>query len=324
MIKIYKHTFLLSTISVLLFSCTASKYGTNGKAVPERVTMAAKNQPDVVDFAGILKKQLTPTLASRGQAKGRGLATNISTSLIGLGASAVKQMIAKEKKKYTAEWNNGLNNLYFYDQLSTQGPFDPVGLQFNGFKLERKILTKKGDSTLAMLLDVELATDTTNVYEMFNNAVFKLKVKDLQLNYSKAKVPASKNTLNVDIEITFNTSYVNQSGNLFKNVELGKFYLRLRNAPLDKSKPDYDAFYKKLKGKMLEGWSFLVPRSYGYHLNNSNQMEESWSQAAYSIGVKVTESSKNTFVNQLLIDNSESLINMSTDKLKKEVGKLTN
>lgn len=278
--------------------------------------MNPKNQENVANFASILKKQGAPTLAARGN-RGRGPATGLATSLIGLGTSALKQMIDKQKKKYTAEWTQGLNNLYFYDQLSTQGPFDPVGLQFNGFKLERKLIDHGPSEEVAMLIDVELATDTTNIYEMFNNAVFKLKLKDIQINYAKAKIASGQSTLNVDVEVTFNTSYVNNSGNLFKNVELGKFFLRLRNAPLDKSSPGYKEYYAKVIGKQLEGWSFMVPRSYGYRLNEQGVMEESWSQGAYSIAVKVTESSKSSFVTQLVIDNSSSLIDSGADQAKK-------
>ncbi|RVU00126.1 hypothetical protein EOD41_14295 [Mucilaginibacter limnophilus] len=287
----------------------------------ESISMAPKNQENVANFVGVLKKQGAPTLASRGR-DGRGPATGLATSLIGLGTSALKQMIDKQKKKYTAEWKDGLNDLYFYDQLSTQGPFDPVGLQFNGFRLERKIVNQGSGPELAMLLDVELATDTANIYEMFNNAVFKLKLKDIQINYAKAKIPQGKSTLNVDIEVTFNTSYVNNSGNLFKNVELGKFFLRLRDAPLDKSSPGYKEYYAKKIGKQLEGWSFLVPRSYGYRLNESGQMEESYSQGAYSIAVKVTESSKSDFVTQMIIDNSNSMIDSGADQAKKTAKQL--
>ncbi|RYY37274.1 MAG: hypothetical protein EOP46_03310 [Sphingobacteriaceae bacterium] len=300
--------------AVLLSGCASSKFSpTNSK---DKVSMRAKNQENVADFASILKKQGAPTLAARGN-RGRGPATGLATSLIGLGTSALKQMIDKQKKKYTAEWTDGLNNLYFYDQLSTQGPFDPVGLQFNGFRLERKLVDHSPSEEVAMLIDVELATDTANIYEMFNNAVFKLKLKDIQINYAKAKIASGQSTLNVDVEITFNTSYVNNSGNLFKNVELGKFFLRLRNAPLDKSAPGYKEYYAKVIGKQLEGWSFMVPRSYGYRLNEVGQMEESWSQGAYSIVAKVTESSKSSFVTQMVIDNSSSLIDSGADQAKK-------
>ena len=54
---------------------------------------------------------------------------------------------------------------------------------------------------------------------------------------------AQKNIINMDIEISFRTNYVNGDGQLFDNVELDKFYLLLRNAPLDKNSEGYDTYY---------------------------------------------------------------------------------
>ncbi len=273
--------------------------------------MKRVENPAVIDYAQ-LKNQQIPTLASR-NSQSRGLVTAFTGTMIGMGVSAVKQMIAKEGNKYRAEWNAGLNSLYFYDQMSSDGPFDPIGLQFNGFSIERTITDDQGQQQTAVRAVFEL--DTTNVYEIFNNATFRLRMKDIAVNYSKAKIPAGKKTINIDMEISFNTSYINADGNLFRNVELGKFYVRLRNAPLDKNDPAYEEYYRKLRNTEIEGRSFIVPRSYGYHMANRNRMEPSWNQGAYSIAVKVTESAKNTFVNQVIMDTSGVLIDMESDRV---------
>jgi hypothetical protein len=189
-------------------------------------------------------------------------------------------------------------------------------MQFSGFKLIRSF-DNHGRMDTALTAEFEL--DTANPYEILNNAMFRLKLKTLQLNYAKAKVPGNNNYLNMDIEIAFNSSYVNSQGVLFKNIELGKFYFFLRKAPLDKTQPGYEAYYQNLAGKKLDGQSFIVPRSFGYHITGTNNAQPSYSQGAYNITVDVKESSKNSFVNQMIIDNSGQLIDALGGAIKKRI-----
>ena len=123
----------------------------------------------------------------------------------------------------------------------------------------------------------------------------------------------------MDFEINFFSSYVNSQGALFKNIELGKFYFFLRKAPLDKNAAGYEQYYKDLVGKKLDGQSFIVPRSFGYHITGKNNAQPSYSQGAYNITVNVKESSKNSFVNQMIIDNSGQLVEALGGALKKQL-----
>ena len=301
-------------LSAIIFpGCIGTKFGSANKK--EALNMKIKEQPDVINYA-VLQRQEVPNLASRGD-KGRGPLSGLAGGAISLATSAIKQMIANDKKKYTAQYEFALTDLYFYDQLSTEGPFDPIGMQFSGFKVVRTF-DNKGVRDTALIAEFEL--DVENPYEVINNSVFRLRLKSLELNYAKAKIAAgNKNLLNMDFEITFHTSYVNAEGHLFKAVELGTFYFFLRKAPLDKDTEEHAAFYEKLKGKKLEGQSFIVPRSFGYHITGQNLTEPVYSQGAYIIDVKVKESSKNSFVNQLAIDNSGKLMDALGDQLKKKI-----
>lgn len=298
-------------LGLMLMGCAGSKYGSASKS--EKVQMHIREKVDVIDYSN-LKEQSVPDLANRGA--GRGPMTGLALGAVSLATNAVKQMIANDKKKYTAEYKYALTDLYFYDQLSTENPFDPIGLQFNGFRLVRTF-NHQGVTDTAMVADFEL--DTANPYEIINNSIFRLRLKSLQLNYAKAKVPSNNKLLNMDFEISFHTSYVNGQGQLFRNVELGKFYFFLRQAPLDKAAEGYTAYFEGLKGKQLEGQSFIVPRSFGYHMTARNVAEPAYSQGAYTIEVNVKESSKNTFVNQLIIDNSGRLVDALGDQLKKKL-----
>lgn len=308
----FKSAFYSLVTTLLLSACTSSKQGTAGKN--EQVKMNISEKENVIDY-GSLKQQNIPDMASRSD-KDRGEFSGIIGGAISLATNTVKQMIAKDKAKYTAQYTYGLTDLYFYDQLSVDGPFDPLGLQFSGFKLIR---TFQNEGVIDTALIAEFELDAANPYEIINNSVFRLKLKSLQLNYAKAKVPKNNNYLNMDFEINFHSSYVNSQGALFKNMELGKFYFFLRQAPLNKDAPGYDDYYKNLVGKKLDGQSFIVPRSFGYHISGVNNAQPSYSQGAYNISVQVKESSKNNFVNQMIIDNSSQLVDALGGALKKQL-----
>lgn len=307
MMRNFPTLFLVSAIA--LGACTAPQFTTTGR--PDQAKMYIAQKKDPIDF-GQLQQQSITTFRERAQTR-TFFAPMIGT-LTSLGADAIKKMIANDKKKYTAEYKMALTDMVFYDQLSTESAFDPVGMQFNGFTLVRTFSTKGGAIDTALVAVFEL--DKSNPYEILNNSVFRLKLKDLRLNYAKAKIAKNgPKKLNMDFDITVRTSYVNEQGVLFDNVTLGKFVFTLRDAPLDKNSEGYAAYYEKLKGKKIDGRSFIVPRSFGYYITDEGTPAKSFSQGAYSIQVNVRESSKNSFVNTLLIDNSGQIIDAAGKKL---------
>jgi hypothetical protein len=302
--------FIGSFAVVILFSaCSGYKMGQAQKN--EKTEMQIKEKHGVFDY-----ERLNVQTVNSIRGNGRGAMDGMVGGAISLATNAVKQIIAKDQAKYFTEYKYALTGLYFYDQLSSEGPFDPVGLQFNGFRLVRTF-DNEGRTDTAMIADFEL--DVQNPYEIINNSIFRLKLRDLTLNYAKVKVPANNKVLNMDFEISFNTSYATGQGQLFKNIELGKFFFFLRNAPLDRSAAGYDAFYNNLKGQKIDGQSFIVPRSYGYHIGENNTPAVSFSQGAYTIDVTVKESSKNKFVNQLIIDNSGKMVDALGDQIKSKI-----
>lgn len=285
-----------------LTGCIGSKVGSTAEG--EELKMNIKEKRDVVNF-NKLKEQPTPSLAARGSNKSRGL-DMIVGNVVSIATDAIKNVIANEEKKYAAAYQFALTDLYFYDQLSNEGPFDPVGMQFAGFKIVRTFSNSEGRTDTAFIAKFSL--DTTNAYEILNNSIFRLKLDEIDLKYAKAKVAASgEKKLNMDIEINIQSSYVNPEGVLFDNVSLGKFYLFIRNAPLDPAAENYQAFYNDLKGKKLTGRAFIVPRSFGYHMEEGSP-KPGYSQGAYSIDVKVKESSKDVFKTKLITNNANLII----------------
>lgn len=316
--------FLSVTILSQLVSCSGSKLGY--AAHNEKLQMQVSEKRDVIDY-NQLNAQHIPSFRKRMDQQSANVRLQQSGAqampiapilggLISLAKDGVKKMIDNDKKKYTAGYDFALTNLYFYDQLSTESMFDPTGMQFHGFTLVRTFKTSEGKEDTA--LTATFVLDTTNEYEIINNSVFRLRLKDIDIRYAKAKIAkAAKQNINMDMEISFYTSYVNEMGQLFDNVLLGKFYLLLRNAPLEKDAPGYEAYYQKQKGNLLDGRSFIIPRSFGYYITGNGDRAKCYSQGAYSIRVKVSESSKNTFVNKIIIDNSTQILNSAETGLKK-------
>ena len=260
--------------------------------------------------------------------RSRGLITaSMLVKAVSAGSEALKKFIDNEKKKYTAEYVNGLSNLYFYSHLSETNAWDPSGMQLKDFTLLRTFVNKYGKTDTA--IKVTFMLDTAKSYEIYNNAVFRLKIKDIQVNFAKAKVPTKhwympwtylqkhrNDKLDLDLEIDFTTTYNTKEGVIHHNIDLGKFYLLLRDAPLDKKDSTYTEYYNNLVGESLDGYSFIVPRSYGHYYNGAEYLP-CYSQGNYSITIKVKESGKDKFIDKLIMDNSSVMIDALNEEVKK-------
>ncbi|MEN9525228.1 MAG: hypothetical protein RLZZ256_612 [Bacteroidota bacterium] len=310
--------FLSLSLIILLYGCKSTQYGMATEGESRRMTI--QESSDVIAYDRI-KAQSVPTLADRAEG-GRAIGlTSLLGSAVSIGTNMVKSMIAKDQAKYTANYGFGLSDLYFYDQLSTESVFDPVGMQFGGFTLVRTFKNTAGNTDTAFVARFEL--DTTRATEILNNSIFRLRLASLDLRHAKAKISkGQKKNLNLDLEITFRTSYANEQGQLFDNITLGKFFFNLREAPLDRTDENYASFYDKLKGKPIDGRSFIVPRSFGYFKDSRGNYQKAFSQGAYNIQVKVTESANNKFVTELISDNTDQIINIISKEAKKGVGKI--
>lgn len=317
-----KNRFIfLSLINLSFFSFPSCIFphissASRNKDKNEKLSMKIKEQWNVLRPSQLRSQEVLSLDARAEEEKSnpRGALAPVAGTLVSLATDAVKSIIANDQKKYIADYQFGLTDLYFYDQLSNEGLFDPIGLQFSGFKLSRTFINKLGIEDTALKAEFEL--DTVNSYEIINNSMFRLRVKDFQLRTAKARVPkVDKKKLNMDVEITFLTSYINSDGHIYDSVVLGKFYLLLRNAPLDPNDTSYSRYYERLKGSMLVGRSFIVPRSFGYH-KEGNVLKPGFSQGAYSIHVKVKESTKDHFINKLVIENTNLFIDASGNTIK--------
>lgn len=310
---------LIGLFTISFSSCTVSRF--SNKKSHEKITM--KVSEDETFIASIANNQPL----ARG-IKSRGLITaSMLIQAASAGSEALKKFIDNEKKKYTAEYSEGIYNLYFYNHLSENNAWDPEGIQLKDFTFVRTFKNKEGKIDTAVKITFML--DTTNAFEIYNNAVFRLKVKDIQINYAKAKVPTKhwympwtyiqkqrNDKLDMDVEIDFKTTYNTEQGIINHDVELGKFYFLIRDAPLDKKDPNYKSYYDSLVKESVDGFSFIVPRSFGHYYNGS-EYKPCYSQGKYNITIKITESGKEKYIDKLIMDNSNIAIDALTQQVKK-------
>lgn len=327
-----KKFVIIALVAVLFTNCATSKL--SNKAEGEKVKMQVDQRSEVINYA-LLERQQIPTLSTRiSKDKDRSVITAaLVTQALSFGSDAVKKLIDNEKKKYTASYQSGISGLFFYDQLSVKSAFDPIGMQFGGFTFVRTFKNKKGLIDTAIIARFSIDLDSNGVYDVFNNSFFKLKLDSIEVRYAKAKVAGSRwylpwtlfqknrdELLNLDFEISITTNYVNKQGNLFSNMELGKFYYSLRDAPINKDKPGYKEYYNALRGDKVDGFSFIVPRSFGYFYHEGD-FKESYSRGLYNILVNVKESSKDKFVDQLIMSNSGQIVDQIRGTINNEAEK---
>ncbi|MBL7810813.1 MAG: hypothetical protein JNL57_01200 [Bacteroidetes bacterium] len=305
----------------LLAGCVASRY--SHKKTGERVQIAVQEDPAWLAL-NKLKYQPIPDFTADAGTEKRGLAVGQLTSLAIMG---VNKLIALDKSQFTAAYKQSASELFFYNQLSEKGHFDPSGIQFKQVEVKRNVRIHKRDTT-AFHAIFEL--DNSRPYEILNNSVFRLRIKELKLNYAKAKASDTRwyvpwswgnkkldDKMNMDIEIRFYTSYVTRDGILHDNVQIGKFNLNLRDMPLNPEEKNTKSWYDSLRGKPLSGYSFIVPRSCGYAIDEDRQLKEVYSQGNYRIEVDVKETGKEKYIKKLFAENSEEILKQGSNQIIK-------
>lgn len=312
-IKIIAYLVLL----VILQSCASYQY--SNKTENSDLAMNVTNSQNTLAFNGMLT-QMDPELLAHSRSAMVGQAISVA-------AEGIKYLIEQDKKKYTAEYAVAKSDMYFYKNISTKSAFDPTDIQFKGFNILRTFKNTSGELDTALYISFIL--DTENPYEIINNSIFRLKVDTFIFNYSKAKIPGYRwylpwtliykesNKANLDVEISLNASWLNKYANVSKNIPLGKFYLNLRDIPLDKDSDAYTDYQKSVTNKQLDGYCFLVPRSFGYYYSPNNTYEECFGQGLYNIDIKINEAGKTKFVTKIMQDNSDVII----DKLNNLIPK---
>lgn len=314
MLRIWFSCILLFTLSS---ACTGSKYSFKSKQ--EQVLTRIEEQPDYLALDNIDGQYLA--LNTDGPSRGAFFGQALT-----LAATAITELITLNKARHTAEYSKSEGGHNFYDRISSEGHFDPTGIQFKSFTIERVVQVKKEE---ALALRATFEIDDSDPYEVVNSSSFKLRVKEFTLNYAKAMGPSTKwynpltwgnktmnDKINLDIELKFIATYITKDGVVHKDVEVGQFMLNLGSAPLNPEDPDYESYYENLIGKQLSGSSFIIPRSFGYSPDGLGGWKEIYSQGAYRIDATIKENGSVKFINKMFNDYSEDFIYQGTEKVK--------
>lgn len=171
--------FLILLISPVTdtFSQSTKKAGEG-----EKLEMSIDTGNDVLPFDKIAY-QKAYTMDER---EGRGIVTSF---LINKGVQGIQSLINNRRKKYAADYSFAIRNESFYDQVSTEGPFDPTGIRFKGFTIARiqKDANNRGDTVFVARFSID--TSGGKITDILNNGIFKLKLDSFAIKSSRVRLP---------------------------------------------------------------------------------------------------------------------------------------
>lgn len=313
-----KHTMLPQVMLIALTMNTAICFPQPGNRASggEKLEMTIDTSNNILPFDKIAY-QKAYTMDER---EGRGL---LASFLINKGVQGIQSMIDNRKKKYIADYFFAIKDESFYDQVSTDGPFDPTGMRFKGFTVARIIRgeDRRGDTMFVAKFSID--TSSQKINEIMNNGIFRLRLDSFGIKNARVRLPRQVKKLNLDFEISFLASYISSTGQIYQDATVGKFIYSIRNAPLDPNDPSYNKFYSNLALRRPEctGQSFLIPRSAGYFKNDvTKKVEQCWGEGLFSVKVAVKECSKNSFADKLIIYSSNDILTLGNAALQKKFG----
>lgn len=318
----FKNLFFFSLPVFLLSGCFAdSKYKYRREKEKEELCLLRMENDELMKrFDSVYTPAILTFNDRLERTRSRGLLAPLATNLVSEATSLVKTVITNELNKFTTVSTFTKAGLYFYDQPSTAGLFDPAGMQFTGFELVRTIKDASGNPDTAFI--AEFALDTTKSAEILNNSIFKLKLKDFRLKYVKPKVGlTTKRKMSIEFDISFMTAYVNDKGNIYDSVLLGKFHLLLKDVSIDLNDLNFGRCAKDTSAPEVTGQSFIVPRSFGY-FKTGTKLITGYNQGLYTIVATVKECTKPLFGIKVTTDGSTVLLNTTSEDLTTEAGKI--
>ncbi len=302
---------ILSIMLILVNLCYSQFKGKS--SATEKFEMIVDTSSNIISLDKI-KSQKAYTMEER---EGRGI---IASFLISKSIQGIQSLIDNHRRRFSTAYSFAIKDESFYDQVSTLGPFDPTGIRFKGFKIVRLINGPSSAPDTAFVACFSIDTSAERVSEIMNDGIFRLKLDKFVLKSARVRVPKHQRTLNMDFEISFIASFISNNGEINTDDLVGKFIYTIRNAPLDPNDPSYKEYYDSLplKNPYCTGQSFLIPRSAGYFKNDeTKKVEPCWGQGIYSIRVAVKESSKNNFIDKVIIYSSQDVLSIGNASLQK-------
>lgn len=296
---------LLSAAYTSFSGCIGSKYGSKGRR--HEITAIKVETGRIIDNKK-LKEQLEHREGDRAAFFDP---TAYGTTAVSMLATGIKTAIDREQKKYEAQYefiiepthNHKIadDSLYFYRSTSDKGWFDPTGIKFRGFTIERYFGNNR---ELAMKASFEL--DTCNLTEIFYDGIFRLKLKEIEVYYAKAKMGRRRKKINLDISVQVSSSFFTQQGQLFNNIQLGSFQATVANLEVGNKES-----WTNYSNRQMNGYCFIIPRSYGHTLDGADK----WNEGMFALHVTVRETSRHKYLNKTTVNTAGKFIDATQSAL---------
>lgn len=240
----------------------------------------------------------------------------------------VRQLIERSNEAYSTEYMAAVSNLKFYAFNSNHGALDPSGLPLEGFVLTRTFVDENGQEKEAFRIHMSLLEE--RFPDLLQNAKYYLKLDSALFNYAGVKINKrdwylpwtwfvkSQPFIDMDVYLDILVNWIDEKGQIHTSVPYGSFVLPLRKIPLEASELEKEIYARSLRNTELQGSAYTAPRSSVFCLDQ-NGLKACFGRGDLTCLVRVVESSQESLVNRLVIQNSDGLqeIKIKEDDLKK-------
>jgi hypothetical protein len=248
----------------------------------------------------------------------RGLVTtDVLVQGANLAIQGIKMVIDRSQEKYNQHYISGIRNARFYAQNSNAGMMDPDQIAFKGFEISRTFINPSDEREVAIF--ARFILDENKLEDIYFNSKFYLVLDSFSMQYCKVKINKSRwylpwswflkedRTIQLDFEIDIKANWLDAQGGINSDISFGHFVLPLRNVPMDPEADNRESYFSSLRGKEIQGSSYILPRSVAYCTNELGDLSLCYGRGDFNIDVRVVESSKSDFVSRKLTENSDNL-----------------
>lgn len=305
------HKYLIFIFPFLLFLTSCLSTENSNKSSGEFIELKTKYFEKPLNYADFMPEN---------NSESRGLITlDLLLSGVDFAFDGLKKIITKNNSKYSQTFHQIKSNNKFYGNTSTISPLDPSNLHFKSFSLNRYIKNKNAN---LKAFSATFSIDTSKWKDIYTQSKFYLTCDSLELHYSKCKLnkknwffpwtlfQKNQQAMRLDVEIEILSNFIDFNGVISRNVPIGKFHVSF-----DEFEPN-----KSIKRNIpLDGFAYLPPRSAAHSINARGRLQKAYGLGDVTIIAKVTESSKNYKINNILYDNSSLIEKFDHSEIKKEI-----
>ncbi|MCR5455975.1 MAG: hypothetical protein K6F33_13400 [Bacteroidales bacterium] len=191
----------------------------------------------------------------------------------------------------------------FYSMVSDAGALDPSSMCFNGFSC----FQQRGADTV-FYVACHLDTSDYAIGRILKHSKFQLQLDSLVFNPLLCNLPndntrsfaerkkfsfEERSTLSFAIDIDITSSWINQAVQIYSDVKLGSFAIRV---PITENSLDADGVFRFVLGKTdnkvdcsIEGDCFIVPRSYMGVRDEDGVYHDAWGTGQYKVTMVIKE-----------------------------------